>query len=83
MDIQFVDAPPPVVNRGGRPKGLRGHFVDALRANPGRWAQYPGKAGPKTAGNIKMVDPNHIAAVSRKQPDGSYIAYACWIGGDK
>lgn len=50
--MEFRD-PPPVKQRGGRPKGKSGYFndevVQALKDNPGRWAHIATAKSPGVA----------------------------------
>lgn len=84
-EFHFVDALPPR-KRDGDPV-LR-EFVDALRAQPGRWAKYPLERTPATAAAIG----SNIRSGDRRAPkafhDGSFeaqisqkVLYVRFVGG--
>lgn len=49
MAVQFLDSPPTIVRAGG-PRDLAPEiveFLDSLRENPGKWAEFPGERKTK------------------------------------
>lgn len=76
MGIVWEEPPP-------QPRSDRGavrEFVDALKANPGKWAKYPRDfSNPSTAYQNQRRYPGSDWS-SRSNSDGTYTYYARWIG---
>ena len=73
MDLEFHDAPPPT-KRGSKFRP----FLDALKANPGKWAKCPERAnaGHATYWKTKGFD----AAVRNRTKDNKADLWAMWPG---
>lgn len=76
MDLEFHDAPPPA--KRGPGASMHKPFLDALKANPGKWAKCPERA---KVGHVKHWKTKGFDAVARNRTkDNKADLWAMWPG---
>jgi hypothetical protein len=76
MELEFVDEPPQTVNSRWRRDGIAQQFAEALKANPGKWARYPGSIKSTSSLSVYRRNFPDLEWAGRKNADGRCDVYA-------
>lgn len=68
---------------GPPPRSKVGNFVAALKERPGEWAEYPHPLKFASASSGYQRRYPNTEWTARLQPDGTYKAWARWVGMEK